>query len=114
MRPYKIDRDKPSYMGRCECGIWLRTEERFKSGMCAKCFRSSQKPKLDPDADGKQWTYRGFYIVDQRAYKTNDIPAYCVQPMYGGSVYPAASLKDAAQTIDRLLLQEGDHNPKQP
>ena len=70
------------------------------------------KPKLDPDADGKQWTYRGFYIIDQRAYNAKGIPAYCVQPMYGGSVYPASSVKDAAQTIDRLLEREGDHNPK--
>lgn len=69
------------------------------------------KPILDPDADGKQWKYRGFYIMDQRAYKANGLPPFCVHPMYGGSVYPASSLKDATQTIDRLLGQEGDHNP---
>lgn len=66
------------------------------------------RPTLDPDADGKQWKYRGFYIIDQRAYNANGIPAFSIEPMYGGSIYPASSVTDAAQTIDRLLEQEGN------
>lgn len=104
MRPYKIERDKPIYMGKCACGIWLRTEERFRTGMCAKCYRKSQRPQLDPDADGKQWKYRGWYIMDQRGYSSG-LPPFCIMDGDGGKCYPASSLKDGQRIIDERIAQ---------
>ena len=58
------------------------------------------KPKciLDPDADGKQWLYRGCVIMDQRGYSSG-LPAFCVDDAKGRTV-PAYSLKDAKRVVD--------------
>jgi len=53
---------------------------------------------LDPDADGKQWIYRGCVIVDQRGY-SSDLPAFCLYDAKD-AVYPAYSLADAKRIID--------------
>jgi hypothetical protein len=53
---------------------------------------------LDPDADGKQWLYRGCVIMDQRGYGSG-LASFCVDDAKGRT-FPAYSLKDAKRVVD--------------
>lgn len=65
------------------------------------------RPKLDPDADGKQWLYKGFVIVDQNGTSPG-LPAFSFfRDDDDTFVYPADDLREVTNKIDRMIEQDG-------